>query len=198
MKSPRKFLFFISMETRRRRHTVVIGYYSFFAVLMIFRILFRGGPDTYAHLLPLTFYASAILGGLTINGPVRPFSHWQRNIRDGSAYNSNPRKMQWITLFRGEPLRTERYDEHDIAMRDHAHYLAYAALRWITILFVLFGAVVIIDWPPPRVAQFLLFLSVPFCIVFFSLPQAIILWTEPDLDPDPEEQPPQTVIRVVP
>lgn len=194
MNARRRFLLFIPVETQRSRRAVVVGYYSFFAALVVFQILFRG-PEKYDRLLPLTFYAAALLGGLTMNGPVRVFTQWQRNIKNGSAYGIDPVRLNPF----GTPPRPSdsAYDERDIAARDHAHYLGYSALRWTVIVFLVLGIFIVIDWPSARVAQLLLFLSVPFCIVFLSLPQAILLWTEPDLDPDPADPGTQTVFKPI-
>jgi hypothetical protein len=61
----------------------------------------------------------------------------------------------------------------------------------------MFSFLFLLDANPARLEHFLFFASVPFAILFFSLPQAILLWTEPDLEPDPEDQS-QTVVRIVP
>jgi len=175
----KRFLFFIPVDTQRRRRALVVGYYAFFFVSAVLLLWLR--PEKYARLLPLALYAAVLLGGLTISGPVRVFTRWQRNVKNRTA------------------LGESAYDERDIATRDRAHYLAYSALRWMLIGLVLLGSVtVLIEWSTARIAQLLLFLAVPFCVVFLSLPQAILLWTESDLEPDPQNQPPQTVIRIVP
>ncbi|HTV81967.1 MAG TPA: hypothetical protein VME18_04910 [Acidobacteriaceae bacterium] len=195
MKSPRKFLGFISIETRRRRRTLVIGYYALFLVIMVLQLLFSG-PAKYDRLLPIAYLAAAMLGGLTVDGPVRVFTQWQRNMKDGSAYGIDPVRLRRFSSIPPRPSGSA-YDERDIATRDRAHYLAYSTLRWAMIILVL-GMMVNMDWPSARVAQILLFLSVPFAVVFFSLPQAILLWCEPDLDPDPEDPGTQSVFKAIP
>jgi hypothetical protein len=90
-----------------------------------------------------------------------------------------------------------RIDEHDLQVRDRAHYLAYSALRWPAIAAALFGPLFLLDATTLQVSRILLLISVPFAVLFFSLPRAIILWTETNLDPDSEEQD-QTVYRAIP
>ncbi len=86
-----------------------------------------------------------------------------------------------------------RGDERETHRRDHAHYLAYRALTWVVIgaflagsfrrpnpLWPLVAAALRggVEWPRALLmAVFLL------CI---SLPRAILLWTEPDMDVGPE------------
>lgn len=181
-----RFLLFIPVETRRSRRVLVIGYYLFFIAFGTVLLWFRG-PAKYGHLLPLTFYLATMLGGLTFSGPVRIFSEWQRRFKDGSAWGIDTNLPHpWLS---GRPLidkqRIDRLDEHDIAVRDRAHYLAYSALRWPAIVAALFGGFFLFDASPEQIGHVLLIASVPAAALFFSLPQAIILWTEPDLDPDP-------------
>lgn len=181
-----RFLVFIPVETQRSRRVLVVGYYLFFLAFAGILLWFRG-PEKYDRLLPLTFYLGSALGGLTFSGPVRIFSQWQRRFKDGSAWGINAnRPHPWLS---GRTLiakdRLDHLDEHDIALRDRAHYLAYSALRWPAIAAALFGGIVLFDSKPEQLAHVLYFMSVPVAVLFFSLPQAIILWREPDLVPDP-------------
>jgi hypothetical protein len=195
MKTTRRLLIFIPVETQRSRRAVVVGYYIFFIALAILFLWFRG-PAKYALLLPLTYLCAAMLGGLTVSGPVRLFSQWQRKFKDGSAWGIDANRPH--PYLKGRPLirPIEPLDEHDIATRDRAHYLAYSALRWPAIVAALCSPLFLLDATPAQVARLLLIVSVPVAVLFFSLPQAIILWTEPDLDPDPADSASQTVFKV--
>ncbi|HUB18550.1 MAG TPA: hypothetical protein VL990_07935 [Acidobacteriaceae bacterium] len=195
MTASRRFLFFIPVETRGSRRALVIGYYVVFAAFAILLLWLRG-PAKYDRLLPMTYYFAVMLGGLAFSGPVKLFSEWQRRFRNGSAWGIDAhRPHPWLP---GRPtIEIDRLDEHDIATRDRAHYLAYSALRWPAIA-ALLGPLFLLDASPAQVGRTVLILSVPFAVLFFSLPQAIILWTEPDLDPDAEERGPQTVVKVIP
>ncbi|HEX4007113.1 MAG TPA: hypothetical protein VHX60_13140 [Acidobacteriaceae bacterium] len=182
-----RFLLFIPVETRRSRRALVIGYYLFFLAFAAGLVWLRG-LSKYDRLLPMSFYMATILGGLTFSGPVRIFSEWQRKFKNGSAWGIDPNRPH--PYLRGRPLiEVDRLDEHDIALRDRAHYLAYSALRWPAIAVALFGGIFLFDASPEKLAHLLLILSVPVAALFFSLPQAIILWTEPDLEPDLVDDP---------
>lgn len=198
----RRFLLFIPVETRRSRRILVVSFYLGFVAFAIL-FLWIKGFDHYDHLVPLSFFFSALLGGILYPGPVRVFSPWQYRLR---GVPDRPADLAGLRLSSdGQPARPDpiyRLDEHDIARRDRAHYLAYSVLRWPAILAVWLGLMFYMDWLPAHFAHVLLLVAPPLALLFFSLPQAILLWTEPDLDPDtvadPQEQPPQTVIRVVP
>jgi hypothetical protein len=197
MNRPRRFLFFIPVETQHSRRTVVIGYYSVFLAFAVL-FLWTRGPARASLLLPVAYAWAALLGGLTTGGPVRLFSKWQRKFKDGSAWGiDGNRPHPWL------PGRTmiapiDRLDEHDLATRDRAHYLAYSTLRWPAIVAALFSPLFLLDASPEKIARVLLLVSIAVAALFFSLPQAIVLWTEPDLDPDPEERGTQTVVKVIP
>ena len=80
--------------------------------------------------------------------------------------------------------------------RDRAHYLAYSALRWPAIVAALLGGIFLMDASPEKVAHVLLIASVPVAALFFSLPQAILLWTEPDMEPESAPEPDSAAVRV--
>jgi uncharacterized membrane protein len=87
-----------------------------------------------------------------------------------------------------------RGDEREMHRRDHAHYLAYRALTYVVLGAFLAGSfrgpntlrtlnaaavrVGMVQWP--QVLLMAVFL------LYISLPQAILLWTEPDMDVNPE------------
>lgn len=193
----RRFLFFIPITTRRSRRILVIGYYLFFIAFAAF-LLWLKGLDHYDALLPFAYLCAPMLGGIIAGGPVRLFSQWQRNvIVGGERRGEPPRSLSGYAAFRPAAF-ADRLDEHDIARRDRAHYLAYSALRWPAIAAALFSLMFIMDSTPEKVAHILLILSVPVAVLFFSLPQTILLWTEPDLDPDPVDPGSQTIFKVVP
>ena len=52
------------------------------------------------------------------------------------------------------------------------------------------------DASPEKVAHVLLIASVPVAALFFSLPQAILLWTEPDMEPESAPEPDSAAVRV--
>jgi hypothetical protein len=79
-----------------------------------------------------------------------------------------------------------RNDERELERRDRAHYQAYQAVGMGVALMLLLGF-----WGleprhplmPPRVLQnVLFFVALLTTVMYVTLPAAIILWNEPDMD----------------
>jgi hypothetical protein len=72
-------------------------------------------------------------------------------------------------------------DERETDERDHVHYVAYTLARWLALfLFVLYGLLgaIHVPWFGHVGPFFFLLLT----LVLWSLPQTLILWTEPDME----------------
>jgi hypothetical protein len=138
-----------------------------------------------------------ILGGygLSVRGMVKPFlaneilEYYARNPRLSWSLSSQQR-TQTIA-----DLETRRSDERELHRRDSVHWVAYRCLGGV-LLMILFIAMLQND-PPPMMKHFPAILSSAFerplyglilaaFLLFTSLPQAILLWTEPDMEPADE------------
>lgn len=95
-------------------------------------------------------------------------------------------------------IRT-RGDEREMHRRDHAHFTAYRALGCFLLGSVLMGALFagyfrgpnpITPLAPLTLRGFLMqlpnVLLMATVLLYATLPQAILLWTEPDMDVNPE------------
>jgi hypothetical protein len=89
-------------------------------------------------------------------------------------------------------------NEHDRAARGRAHYLAWSTFLFVVLVVAPLAAAAIGRLRPRQWPGALLLIAAPLLILVFSLPQAILLWTEPDLDPDPVDPGSQTIYKVVP
>jgi hypothetical protein len=87
----------------------------------------------------------------------------------------------------------ESSDERERNRREHAHYVAYRYLGYVLIL-ALFAAYFRSPNPitpvlNPAIQAFLFQLTYGLLmadgILYFTLPQAILLWTEPDMEQEP-------------
>jgi hypothetical protein len=80
-----------------------------------------------------------------------------------------------------------RSDERELHQRDHAHYQAYQALG-IAVLVPFFLASMrvlrpsLTAWIPINPDEMYYGLLLIALLLFFTLPQCILLWTEPDMD----------------
>lgn len=100
-----------------------------------------------------------------------------------------------FTWIAGDPRI--RGDEREMHRRDHAHYVAYRVLLygWTVTVSCYFVAIPIVQYFRGSNPLFLpltlrgslmqVFLLMAVGVVFGSLPQAILLWTEPDME-DPQ------------
>lgn len=154
-------------RTLRQRRAGVLGYYAAVAFAGVFfgQALYHHTPAV-APLIPVLYIISVALGGVKSGGPVRPFSHFYRTWSGFLARTASP------------------VDERDIRVRDHAHYSAFSFMRAAGFLCTLLLVAVFVlrrQWLVPLMA----FLLYPAYALIMSLPQAIILWTEPDMDAEP-------------
>jgi hypothetical protein len=176
----------ISMASRRRRRTLVVAIYAFFTTLIaggwfLDRWRSTGGVTLWLALLACMVF----LGGHYSRGLVKPF-------------NSKPPRqpaMPWLLfvqlrLYRPVLAADEdafRNDERELRERDHAHYRAYQgiglalAVLWLPTLWLVRKP----EWLARLGAdpgQIVFGLLIACFVLYVTLPQAILLWTEPDME----------------
>jgi hypothetical protein len=122
----------------------------------------------------------ALLGGVRAGGAVKPY-----------------RGVRWAPLLDRDDLQTvfggpkpvvagllnpeAELDERETRLRDRTHFVAYTLMRWITLaLFAGYG--LIAYFSPEWMRQAGLFFFLLLALVLWSLPQTLILWTEPDME----------------
>lgn len=93
------------------------------------------------------------------------------------------RKVEITSLNLSSKWDSENPDERELAIRNGAHYQAFRAVAAYC-LFVWCGVLGLRFLSGPNAALLMLLLVTPLLAMLFTLPQAIILWTEPDV---PEE-----------
>jgi len=142
------------------------------AMMMFFCVsllsVFRHGPVAMlaVQLVLYAYTMSVALGGVRAGGFVKSFSG----------------KQPLFAL--AAPAHTQaalNLDERETRLRDRAHYTAYAVARWLALaLFSIYAALLVFNAPwANRIAPSFFFLLT---WTVWSLPQSIILWTEPDMD----------------
>jgi sugar phosphate permease len=183
-------LFGISMRRRAaRRRLVVLTYIALGIVCALTSWLAQHNAWTYGYgLYAAVAVGIFIFGGQGRFGLVKPFVEQSSpNGRDPIdrlvfpdpvELNLNPR-----VAAAGTPLWHN--DERELARRDAAHYKAFQPLGLALIAILMLSAAAL---HPPRWFPLDALLSLIFVIALFAsmlavtLPAAIILWTEPDLD----------------
>ncbi len=152
----------LGFESRARRRWLVVLFYSLLAALDLAVVNNRIHP-------PPSYLAAGIVSGL------------------GILVVALLIVVGWLV----NPWRL-RDDEREIHRREHAVAKAYRTLG-IFIMAVFFAVVGLFPEPnpimprlPPVVRAFFvqlpLFLVFPIVFLYVSLPQAILLWTEPDME----------------
>ena len=127
-----------------------------------------------------------VFGGLTTRGLVRPFSSDTRPLwfKDDPPPDSRIDRWFWQRSPSRKDLQT---DERDDRRRDQAHYLAYRVLTLLT--YFVWGLFATVRMGPVFGTtglpfDFALLGALATLMLALTLPQAILLWTEPDMEPD--------------
>ena len=178
----------IDMARRTRRRALVVSIYAVLGLLIA--CTWRWTGATSATTAFVLYGAMAVcylfLGGVYRTGLVKPFQYKPPRNQDA------PPSLLALRLRIYNPVldiaRDEaRNDERELRQRDHAHYVAYQVLAFVVMIPMLFGSLRIAHarafaWPGVTTDQFYYGLSIIAVVLFLTLPQAILLWTEPDMD----------------
>ncbi len=177
----------MKLKTQRQRRLLVIAYYSML-LLAAAAGLARTGHVRVVSLFNFAFWMCLILGGIYGRGPVKSYTRpvlpldldhtgfpWDQRDDEVLALGLNgPRPHRDATSTANwEPL-----DEREQTERDHAHYEAYRILRW-TLGIAVLAYWLSLHWIYPWLNAKLPVLAMIALVYVLSLPQAILLWTEP-------------------
>ena len=181
----------IDMAPRARRRWLVVLVYATFATLLT-GLWFKNHWH-WAYFLTLfasVFANRFLLGGSLPGGLVKPFRN--KGSYSYKSESSLDDLLRWDFHRAPEAGQdTFRSDERELRERDRAHFLAYGTLESAALLlvFALYDKVErpeIFAWIPIPSDLFLYYLGIVTLILFAALPQAILLWTEPDME-EPHE-----------
>ncbi len=170
---------FLGMEmgSRRQRRWLVVGYYM---LLVVFSAMGLMKPHWLVRsFLPQTIFLVGLLGGIQGGGPVKPYSG--RPILPLDAGDA-PLELK-LTARTGGREGSYELDEREMHEQDAAHFTAYRMLRLglgVAALLYLLGLAWFAPWVESRSPVLLWVLLV----VVLSLPQAVILWREPNVARD--------------
>jgi len=175
-----------STARRRTRRLIVVAYWivalCVFGIVQWKEVLRPGHLDGLGLLFPLQaiIFLPAILGGVRAGGMVKPFRgvHWAPSQQHDETQTLFGPRRPVVNSMTAADLEL---DERDLRERDRMHFYAYTIARWLILLFLALqvGAVFLSpDWllRAGDAAFFLL------ALVIWSLPQSMILWTEPDME----------------
>jgi hypothetical protein len=177
----------ISMARQTRRRALVVAIYAAFAVLLAVLWIFTGWRGTGAYVIWAALFACRFfLGGYYTGGLVKPFN--AKAPREPQMTQSllalKLRVYQPVPAGDGSAYRN---DERELHQRDHAHYLAFQAVG-VAVCVPMFIASMrlirpsLMSWIPMQPDAMYYGLTLVAIILFLTLPQAILLWTEPDME----------------
>jgi hypothetical protein len=175
----------IGMATQVRRRALVSTIYVGFAVTLAFYLAHDRAFIRFWVLL-LTFYVARLLGGVRSTEPdglLKPFD----GNEDLEKFAEEPSSL-WTKLTLPRMTDRQRFhnDERELRQRDRAHYAAYKILTGAIAIGV-FAAYsqVCGSWHLPKGLPLERILWGSLLAVFvasMTLPQAVLLWTEPDME----------------
>lgn len=164
-------IFGISMASKTSRRWLVLVCY----VVLCFSILLAFSSRTLEVRFALTVIMNMVFGSVQ-------FVIFFKLAKDTVLLPMHPDlSTVSLGLLRKESSSTSKLDEREVAIRNAAYYKAYRVI--VTVCLLLMPVIMNILMSPLSEVLLALFMC-SFLILALTLPQAIILWTEPDL---PEE-----------
>jgi hypothetical protein len=177
----------VSMARQVRRRWLVVLIYAALALLMVPLWYFTHWRGTGVYAFWAAMLACRLfLGGYYAGGLVKPFSGKAPKQTDAPP----PLLLLKLNVYR--PVLADedpayRNDERDVQQRDHAHYQAYQGVGlavmvpwFITSLRLIKPG--LLGWIPMDPDEMYYGLLMIVLTLFFTLPQSILLWTEPDME----------------
>jgi len=175
----------VDMAPQAHRRALVALIYTTLAVLMAALFLADHWRTTGYYLVIATFLINRLfLGGYNFGGLIKPFSGKPPQRSEAPS----PFLLLALRVYQPEPSRSEyRSDERELQQRDRAHYQAYQGLAVLmAVLWMLTGwstfAPKLLAWVPGSPALLIYGLVLATVVLVLTLPQAILLWTEPDME----------------
>jgi len=177
----------LDMAPRTDRQALVVLIYSGLAALMVWLWFFdRWHASGYWMIFASLLLSRLFLGGYTIGGLIKPFS--------GTGPRRSPRPPSMLALglrlYRPQPDdNVYQNDERELRQRDRAHFRAYQVLAVALVLAWLLASLKrnkpqLLGFLPGTADHLLYGLVLAAVVLALTLPKAILLWTEPDMERD--------------
>jgi hypothetical protein len=179
----------LSMVQRSRRRAMIVLIYSLIAILVIGTCASPALSEMGAYVIWAAIFACRLfLGGYSAGGLVKPFNKRSQEQSE-AAPSLLALKLRVYQPVSGVGLENSN-DERELYQRDRAHFWAYQILGvsilvpWITVSLLARPKLGLLSYAVAnRITSGMLLGALA---LFLTLPQVILLWTEPDMEPDPE------------
>jgi hypothetical protein len=177
----------INMARQARRRALVAAIFAGFAVLMgvLWPTTHLRGTGAYAIWAAIAV-CRLFLGGITPRGLVKPFNG------KPPCPQVQPSPLVSLRLQIFPPVLEDeeaefRNDERELNQRDRAHYLAYqgagaAVAAILTVALIRATKPTWFAWLAVNPNELYFGLLLALAVLMMTLPQAILLWTEPDME----------------
>jgi uncharacterized membrane protein YkgB len=177
----------VDMSRRTRRRGLVAGVYLALAVLIAVLWWRTGWHGTGVWLIWAVMLACRFfLGGHYRGGLIKPFVY--RKPMNAEA----PPSLLALKLRVYQPVLQAdddgfRNDERELNQRDRAHYLAYQTIGMMLMIELLVASMRMLNprlqaWMGMPADRMYYGVTLVTLTLFLTLPQAILLWTEPDME----------------
>jgi hypothetical protein len=180
----------IDMAPQRHRRTLVLLIYASMASIMTGLWFLDHWRTTGAYMIFVTIAVNRLLlGGYNFGGLVKPFN----DKAHPAPEQPSPFLLLGLRVYRPQPGDSEyRNDERELQQRDHAHYVAYSALVaglvliWFAAAFTrvapkVLAATALLSLAPNLGVDLVYGITLATIVISVTLPQSILLWTEPDM-----------------
>lgn len=174
----------LDMAPQAHRKALVVMIYAGLAALMAAFWFLDRWHLTGVYMIFATIAVNRLLlGGYNSGGLIKPFS----GKAPRQATQPPPYLMLALRVYVPEPDDSEfRNDERELQQRDRAHYRAYQWLAGsLAVLWMLADAKAyaprLLAWLPVNADLLLYALVLAAVVVSQTLPQAMLLWNEPDM-----------------
>lgn len=176
----------LDMAARIHRRALVVSIYAGLTLLMAALWSVDRWHTSGVYMIFATILVNRLfLGGYNFGGLVKPFSG---KAPRRSTFRETPILMLVLRVYQPAPEESEyRNDEREMHLRNRAHYQAYKVLTIALIVLWLLAdwkmkVPRLLAWMHVSVDGMLYGLVLMAIVAALTLPQAILLWTEPDMD----------------
>lgn len=179
----------VNMAQQARRRVLVVAIYAAMLGLIGMLWYFTHWRGTGAYVIWAAIGASKLfLGGHYRGGLVKPFRYRQPVYADSVLPYLSLLALK-LRVYESTPDWHEnefRNDERELHQRDRAHYQAYQIIGFAVILPMFIASMRLIKpaLVPISISSDELYygLALLGAVLFVTLPQCILLWTEPDME----------------
>jgi hypothetical protein len=165
-------IFGISMVSRERRRRLVVLCYTALSLLILLDFIVSSSEARFMLVL------FAMFAGICIK-----FVIFNRLAKDAVLPMVDIRPISLGLSHNALSYKNRLPDERQVAVRNAAYYRAYRVIAQYFFLIMPVASLIVAKEATLKEVLFA-FVALSFIVLFFTLPQAIILWTEPDI---PEE-----------